>query len=63
MRRYVQTSGAFFVLLAAVQLTRTVLGWPVQIDGVTVPVWVSGVAFVVVFSFALWAYRTAKNAA
>ncbi|MEO6066697.1 MAG: hypothetical protein ABJB33_07270 [Gemmatimonadota bacterium] len=31
--------GAFFGLLAIVQLTRTVLGWPVQVAGVMVPGW------------------------
>jgi len=31
MRRYEQVSGAFFCLVAAVQLTRLVLRWPVQV--------------------------------
>ena len=31
MRRYVQISGIFFALLALVQLTRTLSGWPVQV--------------------------------
>ena len=31
MRRYELVSGAFFSLLALVQLTRAVLGWPIQV--------------------------------
>lgn len=63
MRRYAQVSGAFFGLLAAVQLTRAVLGWPVQVAGVAVPVWASALAFLVASTFAVWAFRTAKSAA
>lgn len=62
MRRYVKVSGAFFCLLAAVQLTRTVMGWPVQVASVTIPDWASGVAFAIAISFAFWAWRTTKGA-
>jgi len=62
MRRYVQISGAFFSLLALVQLTRTVLRWPVQVDGVVIPVWVSGLAFFIASTFAIWAFRSAQRA-
>ena len=61
MRRYVQISGAFFTLLALVQLTRSLLGWPVQIANVTVPVWPSLVAFLVTGSLATWAFRLTKG--
>ena len=37
MRRYEQVSGAFFCLVAAAQLTRVLLGWPVQVADVAVP--------------------------
>jgi hypothetical protein len=63
MRRYVQISGAFFTLLALVQLTRSLLGWPVQVATVTVPVWASVIAFLVTGSFATWAFRLTKDAA
>ena len=62
MRRYEQVSGAFFCLLAAVQLTRVVLHWPVQVANTAVPLWVSLVAFVVASGFAIWAFRAAKPA-
>ena len=59
MRRYELVSGVFFTILALAQLTRTLLGWPVQVDGFNVPVWLSGVAFIIVASFAVWAFRSA----
>lgn len=61
MRRYELVSGAFFCLLAAVQLIRTVMRWPVQVDGITVPVWASVIAFVIASTLAIWAFRTASR--
>ena len=63
MRLYVQLSGAFFGLLAAVQLTRFLMSWPVTVAAITIPVWASGLAFVVAGSFALWAFRASRAAA
>jgi hypothetical protein len=62
MNRYAQFSGIFFSLLALVQLTRVVLRWPVQVADVTVPVWASALAFVIAATFAVWAFRTARDA-
>ena len=58
MRRYEMVSGVVFTLVALVQLIRTVLGWPVQIDLFTVPVWFSVVAFLVTGGMAVWAFRS-----
>ena len=63
MRRYEQVSGAFFCLLAAVQLTRIVLHWPVQVADVAVPLWASILALVVAATLAIWAFRAANSAA
>jgi len=59
MRRYEQVSGAFFSLLAVVQLARLVMRWPVDVAGVSIPLWASVVAVVITTSFAAWAFRTA----
>ncbi|HEY7028262.1 MAG TPA: hypothetical protein VH438_11675 [Gemmatimonadales bacterium] len=61
MRRYVQVSGAFFGLIALVQLTRAISGWPVQVDSVSVPIWASAVAFIITGSFAAWALRVGAS--
>jgi hypothetical protein len=63
MRRYEQVSGGLFLLIALAQLTRAVLGWPVQVASVTVPVWASAVAFLVTGSLAIWAFRARRGAA
>jgi hypothetical protein len=63
MRRYAHVSGAFFGLLAALQLVRAVLGWPVQVASASIPVWVSALAFVIASALATWAFRTAGRAA
>jgi hypothetical protein len=63
MRRYEMVSGIIFAIVSLVQLTRTVLGWPVQIDLFTVPIWLSGVAFFVTAGLAIWAFRSAGRPA
>jgi hypothetical protein len=63
MRRYEQVSGIFFSVLAILQLTRVVAGWPVQVATVTVPTWASIVAFLVTASLAAWAFRSSRSAA
>jgi hypothetical protein len=63
MRRYERVSGAFFCVVAAAQLTRVLLSWPIRVADVTVPVWASVVAFLVTSAFAIWAFRAAQRAA
>jgi len=63
MRRYELVSGAFFSLLAILQLTRVVLGWPVRVAAVTVPNWASVLACLVAGSFAVWGFRASRSAA
>jgi hypothetical protein len=60
MHRYELVSAVLFSIIALAQLTRTVLGWPVQVDGFSVPIWVSGIAFIVAASFAIWGLRSAR---
>jgi uncharacterized membrane protein HdeD (DUF308 family) len=45
-----------FSLIAALQLLRFILGWEVTVNGLSVPVWASGIAFVVAgtLSVMLW---------
>ena len=62
MHRYGQVSGTFFAFLAIMQATRVVLGWPIQVAAISVPVWASVVAVLITGSLAIWAFRTAKVA-
>jgi len=61
MRRYHMVSGIVFSFIGLAQLTRTLLAWPIQIATVSVPVWISGLAFLVMGSLAVWAFRSAGN--
>ena len=63
MRRYVQVSGVFFSLLAAVQLTRAILRLPVRVADFAVPLWPSVLAFLIAAAFAIWAFRSARATA
>jgi len=40
-------------LIALLQLLRFILGWDVTVHGVSVPVWASGIAFVVAAGLAV----------
>ncbi len=52
-----------FALVALVQLVRFVLGWPVMVNGVQIPVWVSALAAVVAALLAvmLWRESTSRS--
>lgn len=52
----------FLVLLAALQLTRLLMGWEVMVNGVLIPVWVSGIAAAIAAGLAvmLWRRRDAR---
>jgi len=45
-----------------VQLLRLVMGWPVRVASVDVPIWASVVAAVVVGTLATWAFRVSARA-
>jgi hypothetical protein len=63
MRRYELVSGTIFAIVSLVQLTRILMGWPVQIDLFTVPVWFSVVAFIVTCALSIWAFRSGRGPA
>jgi len=63
MRRYEQTSGTIFTLVALVQLVRVLLRLPAQVGTFTVPIWFSVVAFLVTAGMAAWAFRTSRGTA
>jgi hypothetical protein len=57
--RYELISGILFTIIALGQITRAILGWPVQIASVSVPIWVSVIAFLITGSLAIWGFRLA----
>jgi hypothetical protein len=61
MKRYETVSGLLFTIISLLQLTRTVLGWPARVDGFDIPVWWSGLAFLITGALAIWAFRSASQ--
>ena len=57
MRSYVIASAVFLDLVATAHLVRVLMGWPLVIAGVDVPVWPSAVAAVAVGALAVWGMR------
>lgn len=62
MRRYEQVSGALFALIALAQLTRSLLGLPIQVGAVAIPIWPSVIAFLVTGALSIWAFRASAHA-
>ena len=60
MKPFTLIAVAFLSLLAALQLTRALLGWAVTVNGIVIPVWVSGIAFVIAGALALMLWRESR---
>ena len=50
-----------FSLIAALQLLRFILGWEVTVNRLSIPVWVSGIAFVVAGGLAVMVWLEARR--
>ena len=57
MKTFTVLSIIIFSLIAILQLIRFVLGWEVSVNGVSIPVWVSGMAFIVSGGLAIMLWR------
>ena len=57
MKPFTVISIVVFSLVAILQAIRVVQGWEVSINGVAIPVWASGIAFVVAGGLALMLWR------
>jgi hypothetical protein len=52
---------AIFGLIAVVQLLRIVMGWPVTLNGIDVPFWVSWIAAAVAGALSFVGFRAAHT--
>ena len=50
-----------FALVSLLQLLRLVMGWAITIDGVAIPLWASGIAFVVAAGLATMVWRELRS--
>ena len=57
MKPFTVIAIVLFSLIAILQLARFILGWEVSVNGVAIPIWVSGVAFVVAGGVAVMLWR------
>jgi len=63
MRQYILVSAVFFALIAALQLVRFLFQWPVVVDGISIPTWLSLIAAIIVGSFSVWGFRVGSRIA
>jgi hypothetical protein len=61
MKPFTTIAIIFLALIAILQLTRFFQGWEVLINGVSIPTWVSGLAFVVAGGLAVLVWRESKR--
>jgi len=61
MKPFTTIAIVFLSLIAVLQLTRFVRGWEVLINGVSIPVWVSGLAFVIAGGLAAMLWRESRR--
>ena len=61
MKPFTVISIVVFSLVSIVQLTRLILGWDVSVNGVSIPVWVSGIAFIVSGGLAVMLWRENRS--
>jgi hypothetical protein len=61
MKPFTGIAVAIFALISFVQLVRLLLGWPVSVNGVAIPLWASGIAFVVALGLAIMLWRESRG--
>ena len=54
-------AGALFLLMSLAQLTRLLLKVKVIAGTIEIPLWLSGVAFVVLASLSIWMFKASKE--
>jgi hypothetical protein len=62
MRAYLQISGVVFSVIALLHAARLLLGWPAQIAGWAVPLWISWLAIPAAGVLSFWAFRLVGQA-
>lgn len=60
MKPFTLIATLVFSLVAILQLIRLILGWEVSVNGLLIPLWASGMAFVVAAGLAIMLWREAR---
>jgi hypothetical protein len=61
MKPFTTLAVVLLALIALAQATRFLLGWEVTIHGIVVPVWLSGIAVVIVGGIAAMLWRESRR--
>ncbi len=61
MKPFTMIAVVVFSLIALMQLLRFILRWEITVNGVIVPVWVSGIACVIVGGLAVILWREMRR--
>ena len=61
MKPFTAVTVVLLALIALVQLLRFILGWEVTVNGLILPVWLSGIAFVITAGLAVMVWREARH--
>jgi hypothetical protein len=61
MKPFTTIAVVVFALIAVMQLLRFILGWEITANGATVPVWLSGIAFVIAAGLAVMLWRETRR--
>ncbi|NPC57590.1 hypothetical protein [Caenimonas soli] len=61
MKPFSAIAAVVFVLVALAQLLRLVLGWPVVVNGISIPLWASAIACLVAAGLAVMVWREARQ--
>ncbi len=54
---FIKTASVVFGIVSIVHLLRVILGWSFEVGGVTIPLWVSWVAFVLIGFLSIQGFR------
>jgi hypothetical protein len=60
-KTYCAISATLFTMVSIAHLLRLILGWPVDIAGLSVPMFVSLMGFAVPGSLAIWGFRETRK--
>lgn len=61
MKPFSTIAALVLALIAVIQLLRFLLGWEVIVNGISIPLWVSAIAFVVAGGLAAMVWREAHR--
>ena len=60
MKPFTLLTAIFLALIAILQLVRFALGWEILVNGISIPVWASAIAFVVAGGLAAMLWRESR---